>query len=105
MRQLYLIDQIRLVLASLPVLSRILFLVETLACVLFLAYMLVSFHRDARKEKSNALGVLFRTAARCAFVLLLVALLANVLGYDHLANFLREGTMRCAYADTLGSAR
>lgn len=94
----YFIDQLRLVLVSLTLLSRFVFLAQTVAAILFLLYILRTFHRGDFMPGSDRLGRIVRAGAKCAVLLLTVALLANLLGFGHLSTLVRNGVMRSAYA-------
>ncbi|MCP4004391.1 MAG: mechanosensitive ion channel [bacterium] len=94
---LYLVDQLRALLDSEPLLERSLFALEIAVAFVGLLWLL----RPARASRLpldnpwlRAIGI----AARVASVLLAASFLLNLLGYMGLARLLGEGTLRSAYA-------
>ncbi len=94
----YFVDQLRLLLVSLPVIARLTFLAETLAGSVFLVYVLRSFHREGVAADQDHLGKIVRIGAQGSLILLSIAFIGNLLGYGHLSYLLRNGVMRSAYA-------
>lgn len=97
----YFVDQLRLLLVSLTVLSRVIFLTETFSGILFLLYLLRSFRRTEMDAAPDRLATIVRVSSKCAGVLLIAAFLANIFGYGHLSYLLRNGVMRSAYASVM----
>ncbi|MEI6352182.1 MAG: mechanosensitive ion channel domain-containing protein [Verrucomicrobiota bacterium] len=92
----YFFDQLRTIAASLPVLSRLLFLAEMGGGVLFSAWLLL----PARAGSKGALqgpSRTIRAGARLATGFFLAASLANALGYVSLANLLGNAVLRSCY--------
>jgi potassium-dependent mechanosensitive channel len=95
----WLIDELRLVAASLPAVARGLLLLETLGGLLFAIWLLKNERRvPAPNEKKRLhppepIQLYARVAAPC----LSVALAANAFGYVSLANLLAGGILRSAY--------
>jgi potassium-dependent mechanosensitive channel len=94
----YFIDQLRFFLVSIGLLSRLLFLVETFASVLFLLYLMRTFRHADYEKVPDKMGTAVHIGSRIALTLLSVALVANIAGYGHLSSLLRNGTMRSMYA-------
>ncbi|MEO5721571.1 MAG: mechanosensitive ion channel domain-containing protein [Chthoniobacterales bacterium] len=90
----YVVAQLRSVAASLPVLSRVILLLEMLGGALFLVWFIRST-RTAKHETVSRKAT--RAAARGALVLFTVVFLANLLGYVGLANYLGAGALTVAY--------
>jgi potassium efflux system protein len=80
---------LRVLVASLPVLARFIFLGQVLGASLFLVWVLRGWHLPAEAMQSH--GRVWRTiraTAKIGLVLLPAALLGNILGYVNLANLL-----------------
>ena len=92
----YLVAQLRRVVASLPGLSRLILLLEMVGGLIFLVW----FIRSTRSP-TGASGTTSHKArlagARIGLVLFAGVLLANVLGYFRLANYLATGALITAY--------
>jgi small-conductance mechanosensitive channel len=94
------VDMLRLLLASAPVLSRALLLLEAAAVLTFLVRLRRPSRLAALRAGVGRIRVL-AVAARIAPVLLTVSLLSNLLGNTSLAEVLVEGTLRGAYVAVL----
>ena len=94
----YIVAQLRALAAAMPVLSRIILLLEAIGGAIFLAWFIRSTRRSGPRTTSASLA---RAGARIAFVLFLVVLVANVLGYVALANYLTAGGLATAYLAVL----
>jgi potassium-dependent mechanosensitive channel len=94
----YFLDQLRIISASLPTVSRLLFLVEMLGGIIFLAWLSRRKRpaNDSAEERGRFWKVL-RTVARIGLVVFAVAIFANAFGYVGLANLLGNGFLRSAY--------
>jgi hypothetical protein len=79
----YLLDQLRTVAASQPVLWRLLFLVEMLAACLVCVYLLIASHKADSAESQFSRRL--RAGIRTALVLFVAVLLANAFGYGRLS--------------------
>lgn len=95
---LYFIDQLRAVTATLPIISRVLFLCEILGASVFLIW----FFRS--KKLSDKIPVshhkIFNVIRRAIPVILLFfggAFIANIFGYISLSNVIGRGTLASAY--------
>lgn len=86
---LYFVTQLRLLAASLPVLARFFFLVETVGGFLFLVWLLRSGKLAVAQEgTTDRFSRAVRIIAKLGLVMFPAAILANVLGYLNLANLL-----------------
>jgi small-conductance mechanosensitive channel len=94
----YFVDHIRLILASSSWTGRLVFVVELVAGVAFLVWLLRS---EKLEGKSTGIRVVIKRVVRVDAVLALVvagaALLANFLGYVRLSYFLGNGLLESAY--------
>lgn len=90
----YVVAQFRSLAAGLPVLSRIILLLEMLGGAIFLAWFIRSTRAGAG---STTAGKATRAAARIGFVMFGAVFLANSLGYVALANYLARGALAAAY--------
>jgi potassium-dependent mechanosensitive channel len=94
----YVLEQLRAVTASVPLLSRLLFLAEMLAGILFLLWLIrpprLSSLPQVQKDRSSRA---IQAYARCAVVIFSAALAANALGYVGLANVLGLSVLGGAY--------
>lgn len=95
----YFVDQLRAVTATLPLISRILFLLEILGAVIFFIWFLRS------KRLTDKIPVIhhktFNTAKKIIPVVLILfagAFIANVFGFVSLSNVIGNGVLRSAYA-------
>jgi potassium-dependent mechanosensitive channel len=95
---LYVLEQLRAVTASVPLLSRPLFLAEMLAGILFLLWLIRSARLSSlpqvQKDRSSRA---IQAYARFAVVIFSAALMANALGYVGLANVLGLAVLGGAY--------
>jgi small-conductance mechanosensitive channel len=95
---LYLVDQIRAVTASIELVPRIVFFVETACGAGFLAWYLLRMRRDPSRAPAAPRArklTLLAIAAACAFFV--ATALANVFGYVALANLVGNGALRSMY--------
>jgi potassium-dependent mechanosensitive channel len=98
----YFIDQLRVLAASLPVLSRFIFLGEALGGSVMLVWVLRSWHLPTEAVETH--GRVWRTiriVAKIGLILLPVAFLANVCGYVNLGNLLGIVFLRSVYIAAL----
>jgi potassium efflux system protein len=95
----WLVDELRLVTASLPTVGRWLLAVETLGGFLFAIWLLRSERRALAPKEKGPLHPPepIQLYARVAAASLAAALVANVFGYVSLANLLAAGILRGAY--------
>jgi potassium-dependent mechanosensitive channel len=95
---LFLLEQLRAVAASLPLLSRSLFLAEMLAGIFFLIWLIRSAQLanvpDVQRDRSWRA---IKTYARIALVVFSAALAANAFGYVALANLLGQAIIGGTY--------
>ncbi len=90
----YVVAQLRSLAASLPVISRLMLLLEMVGGAIFLLW----FIRSTRAAKHGTISrKATRAAARAGLVLFGVVFAANLLGYVGLANFLGAGALAAAY--------
>jgi potassium efflux system protein len=95
---LYFVGQLRLLVASLPYLGRLLFLGQMLGASLFLIWLIRSWHLPtAAAETHGRLWRAIRTIATIGLILLPAAFLANILGYVNLGNLLGDVFLRSVY--------
>jgi potassium efflux system protein len=95
---LYFCDQLRAVVASQLVLPRLLFLVELLAGILFLAvYLTATRSRAPAGKPADGLWKTMQIAAGAALIVFSIAFLAGVLGYVSLANLIGNAALGSAY--------
>ena len=90
----YIVAQLRQVAAALPVLSRVMLLLEMAGGVIFLAWFIRSTRSSAHGTTSRKTA---RAAARIGLVLFAAVFVANSLGYVRLANYLGAGALAGAY--------
>ncbi|MFN2476820.1 MAG: mechanosensitive ion channel domain-containing protein [Chthoniobacterales bacterium] len=91
----YFLAQLRGLAAGLPVLSRIMLLLETIGGGIFLLWFIRSTRRsDLRSTTSRKLT---RAGARIGVVLFGIVVVTNSLGYVALANYLAAGALGTAY--------
>lgn len=94
----YLAAQIREASAGIPVLSRLVYLVETLGGILFVLWLIYISRFSDKPEKGRRL--LWRTvgvAARLSLAIFVVAGIANVVGYVNLSLFIGAVFLQCAF--------
>jgi potassium-dependent mechanosensitive channel len=95
---MYFVDQVRLLVASLPGLARFLFLAQMLGGSLFLLWLLRSQHLRTVPESNLRFPQVMRAIAVVGLVFLPAAFLANLLGYIDLGNLLALIFLRSVYA-------
>ena len=84
---MYFVDQLRVLTASLPELTRVLFLGQTLGASIFLFWLLRSGHLQTSFAESKVrVSQTLRAIAKIGLVFLPAAFLANVFGYVNLGN-------------------
>ncbi len=93
----YVVAQVRALMASLPVLSRFILLLEMIGGAIFLVWFVRSTHSGPRTMSRRAT----RGAARVGVVLFIAVFVANLLGYVALANYLGIGALATAYLAVL----
>ena len=90
----YVVAQLRSLAAGLPVLSRLLLLVEMIGGAIFLTWFIRSTRSAAHGTTSRKAT---RAAARLGLLLFAVVFITNSLGYVALANYLGQGALAAAY--------
>ena len=99
---MYFVDQLRVLMATLPELTRVLFLGQMFGASLFLFWMLRSQHLQTSTAESNVrLSQTMRAIAKIGLVFLPVAFLANVFGYVNLGNLSAMIFLRSVYVAAL----
>ncbi|MBV8099674.1 MAG: mechanosensitive ion channel [Verrucomicrobia bacterium] len=99
---LYFITQLRVLAASLPVLARFLFLVETLGGFVFLVWLLRSGALAAAAAgTTRRFSRALRFIARIGLVIFPAAILANAVGYVNLANLVGDLYVRSIFVAAL----
>ncbi len=96
---MYFVDQLRVIAASLPELTRVLFLGQMLGASLFLFWLLRSRHLRTATSQTNVR--LMRAIATIGLVFLPAAFFANVFGYVNLANLSAIIFLRSVYIAAL----
>jgi potassium-dependent mechanosensitive channel len=95
---MYFVDQLREIGASLPLLTRLLFLAQMLGVILFLVWLIHSRHLATAADKaSERLSRAMRVAVWTGLLVLSAAFLANIFGYVNLANVLGSTFLWSAY--------
>ena len=95
----YFVDLLRTILTALPLASRLLFLAEMLAGLIFLTWLIRSKKlSEARDTERNWLLEIVSAGARLASVIFLIAFIANVLGYVSIAGLVGNAVLGSAYA-------
>ena len=89
----YVVAQLRALVAAMPVLSRIILLLEMLGGAIFLAWFIKSTRTGPRTTSGKAT----RAAARTGVFLFAAVFVTNALGYVALANYLGTGALAAAY--------
>jgi potassium-dependent mechanosensitive channel len=95
---IYFIGLLRVLSASLPVLTRFIFLGQVLAATVFFVWVLRSWHLPAEAVQTH--GLIWRTIraiAKIGLVILPAAFLANIFGYVNLGNLLAIIFFRSVY--------
>ncbi len=94
----YFIDQIRLITATLPLLSRILFLAEMTGAIIFLVWFLRSKNLSNKIEvRHQQIFTIVKKAIPFFLGLFAVAFIANLLGYVSLSNVVGNSVLSSAY--------
>ncbi len=95
----YFIDLVRSVATSLPLLSRLLFLAETLGGLIFLAWLskYVSVSEVPDKARHQRFLTTIKTCARLAGLIFLATFIANALGYVSIAGLVGNALLGSAY--------
>lgn len=95
----YFIDRIREITASLPVVSRVLFLAEMLGAIIFLVWVLRSKGLSSKIEvKHQRIFTLIKKAIPFTLVIFAIAFLANAFGFVSLARIIGNGVLGSIYA-------
>ncbi len=99
---MYFVDQLRVLAASLPELTRVLFVGQMLGASLFLFWLLRSRHLRTATAETNVRFLQARRAiAKIGLVFLPAAFLANAFGYVNLGNLLGMIFLRSVYIAVL----
>ena len=94
----FFIDRLRMIAAALPLLSRFLFLLETVGGMIFLMWLLQPARWQNVPDKNrDRLWKTIHVAAKIALGLFAVSVLANILGYMGLSKLLGNSVLRSAY--------
>lgn len=93
----YVVAQLRALAAALPVLSRIMLMLEMVGGAVFLAWFIRNTRLGPRTTSRRAT----RAAARVGVVLFIAVFVTNSLGYVALANYLGVGALATAYLAVL----
>ena len=95
---LYFVSQLRLLVASLPVLGRLIFLGQLLGATLFLVWVLRSWRLPAEAAQTH--GLIWRTIrliAKIGLVILPAAFVSDIFGYVNFGNLLGLIFLRSVY--------
>lgn len=94
----YFVDQLRAISAALPVLSRLLFLLEMLGGLVFVAWLIKSARLTRVSEaERDRLWSTVSFSARVTAVIFLLAAIANALGYVSIASLVGSALLGSAY--------
>ncbi|MGH9946702.1 MAG: mechanosensitive ion channel domain-containing protein [Pyrinomonadaceae bacterium] len=94
----YFFDRLREITSGLAILSRIMFLGEMLAAVLFLFYLLRSKSLAAKVEAGKfRLFQIIRRIVPFAIAIFAIGFITNLLGFVSLSNIIGNGVLRSAY--------
>ena len=93
---LYFVDQLRVLMGSLPELARLVFLGEVLGAFLFLVWVLRNRYLRTTAGENNFLRAL-RAIAKIGVIFLPIAFITNIFGYVNLGNVLGIIFLRSAY--------
>ncbi len=94
----YFVDQLRTVMAALPLLSRLLFLAEMLGGIIFLAWLIKSARlSQVQESERGGLWKSLRLGVRVALAIFGFTFIASALGYVSLANLVGNATLGSAY--------
>jgi small-conductance mechanosensitive channel len=95
---MYFVDQLRAITASLPLLTRFLFLAQMLGAILLLVWLIQGRHLTTVGDKtSERLSWAIRAAVWLGLLVLSAAFLSNIFGYVNLANILGSTFLFGAY--------
>ena len=95
---LYFLDQVRIVVAAVSFLPRLLFLAEMVGAMLFLVWLARFLGRSLRwAPETDHLRNAIRVAAYAALAVAALAFMGNILGYVTLANLLGNALLSSAY--------
>ncbi|HEY2423954.1 MAG TPA: mechanosensitive ion channel domain-containing protein, partial [Chthoniobacterales bacterium] len=95
---MYFVDQLRAITASLPLLTRFLFLAQMLGAILFLVWLIQGRRLPTVGDKtSERLSRAIRAAVWIGLLVLSAAFLSNIFGYVNLANILGSTFLLGAY--------
>ncbi len=94
----YFVDQVRLITAGLPALSRFIFGAEMVGGTLFLIWLIRSGHLPTiGANTTKRFARAFRIATQFGLIVFPATILANAFGYVNLANLLGNGALKSAY--------
>lgn len=94
----YFIDLLRTIASSLPLLSRLLFLVEMFGGIIFLVWLIRSAELSkVSEEERDRLWKTTRFGARLALVIFAATFIANALGYVSIASLIGNATLGSIY--------
>ena len=94
----YFIDQLRQITATLPLLSRILFLAEMLGAIIFLIWFLRSKSLSKKVEvQYQRIFIITRKAVPYLLVFFSIAFIANLFGYVSLSNVVGNSVLGSSY--------
>ncbi|MBS2037719.1 mechanosensitive ion channel [bacterium] len=93
----YFVDQLRVIAVTIPLLARLLLLLEGLAGLLFLAWFSKFGHIRLRRATATEHSSRIDLGTQAFVVALVSASLANLLGYLSLANLITNGLLGAAY--------
>jgi potassium-dependent mechanosensitive channel len=95
---MYLVDQLRQICASVPLLARLLLLGQTLGAILFLIWLIRGRLPAITSDKtSKRLSRVTAAAVWLGLIILSASLLSNILGYVNLANLLTSTFLLSVY--------
>lgn len=94
----YFLDQLRQITATLPLLSRILFLAEISGAIIFLVWFLRSKRLSSKIEvKHQRIFIVVKKVIPYFLGILAIALIANLLGFVSLSNLIGNGILGSSY--------
>ncbi len=94
----YFVDRLREVTASMPFISRLLFISEMLGAIVFLAWVLRSTRLSNTIEvKHQRIFILIKKAIPFALAIFAIAFLANIFGFVSLARIIGNGVLGSIY--------
>lgn len=92
----YFLDQVRLLSSAQPTLLRLIFLLEVIGAILFLAWLLQSFKKKKGTEP-DPIGRAVRIGGRLALALMTFALMAELAGFSRLGTLMLNGALQSSY--------